>query len=213
MLKFTTLHADASLTGRKKVKKLVGVGACSAERANLLDLLREQTEEYLSIKRFNQESKEQTLRNFYTELKYTLNLIVGFRDIVDFIYQLLKLRTIVEIDKDIRLHLHRYFECELTVTLHVSNPHWLEEGTRIQGQTSHSQAFTLSFGQLGPLLQGAVRDRRSVQVAHCSGENTIELKQTMLSLLNISLENFSAYPIVIDGTCHYLILICNRKAT
>ena len=86
------------------------------------------------------------MKNFYSELKYTLNLIVGFRDIVDFIYDLLKLRSITEIDKDIRLHLHRYFDCEMTMILHVLNPYNLEESSRIQGQTSHSQVFNINFG-------------------------------------------------------------------
>jgi hypothetical protein len=41
---------------------------------------------YLSIKRFNNENKDTNLSNFYNELKYSLNILMNFKDIVDFIY-------------------------------------------------------------------------------------------------------------------------------
>jgi hypothetical protein len=64
------------------------------------------------IKRFNQENQENTIRSFHNELKYSLSLVVAFKDLVDFIYGLLRLRSISDLDKDIRLSLHRYFNCE-----------------------------------------------------------------------------------------------------
>ena len=99
----------------------------------MLQMSKEQCKLYFSIKRFNYEDKDAVIKVFYQELKYSLNLIVGFKDIMDFIYDLLKLRSITDIDKNIRLRLHHYFSCEMTMVLHVLNPYNLESHSRIEG--------------------------------------------------------------------------------
>jgi hypothetical protein len=35
----------------------------------------------------------------------------------------------------------------------------------------------------------------------------------MKDVLNISLDDYSAFPIVIGGVCHFVILLCNRRNT
>lgn len=104
---------------------------------------------YLSIKRFNNENKDTNLLNFYNELKYSLYILMNFKDIVDFIYQLLKLRSITDIDKDIRLYLHTYFNCEFTIVLNIPNPYSLDDSTKIYGLTTRSQEMDMTLGELG----------------------------------------------------------------
>ena len=58
----------------------------SASRCNMFTLNKNLIKMYLSIKRFNNENKETNLLNFYNEMKYTLNILMNFKDIVDFIY-------------------------------------------------------------------------------------------------------------------------------
>jgi hypothetical protein len=53
---------------------------------------------YLSVKRFNGENKQQNLTNFHTEMKYSLNLLMNIKDIMDFIQELAHQRTIQAID-------------------------------------------------------------------------------------------------------------------
>ncbi len=110
-----------------------GVQGISQVNGNVLGLTSDSLEAYLSIKRFNQENKDNTIRSFHNELKYSLSLGVAFKDLVDFIYGLLRLRSINDLDRDIRLSLHRYFGCEQTMVLTISTPHCLEEHTRVQG--------------------------------------------------------------------------------
>jgi hypothetical protein len=122
------------------------VHGISAEVGNIFLLSKDLFKVYLKHKRFNQESKDNTIRSFHNELKYALSLVVAFKDLVDFIYGLLRLRSIADLDKDIRLSLHRYFNCEQTMVLSITTPHSLEEHTRIQGQTSRSRVFNLTYG-------------------------------------------------------------------
>jgi hypothetical protein len=117
---------------------------------------------YLSIKRFNNENKDTNLNNFYNELKYSLYILMNFKDIVDFIYQLLKLRSITDIDKDIRLYLHTYFGCEFTIVLTIPNPYSLDDNTKIFGQTSQSQELDLTLGELGVNMQKLVKEKRII---------------------------------------------------
>jgi hypothetical protein len=110
----------------------------SASRCNLFSLNKAIIKMYLSIKRFNNENKDTNLVNFYNELKYSLYILMNFKDIVDFIYQLLKLRSITDIDKDIRLYLHTYFNCEFTIVLNLPNPYSLDDNTKVVGLTSQT---------------------------------------------------------------------------
>ena len=108
----------------------------SAARCNMFSLNKNIIKMYLSIKRFNNENKDTNLVNFYNELKYSLYILMNFKDIVDFIYQLLKLRSVTDIDKDIRLYLHTYFNCDFTIVLNIPNPYSLDDNTKIFGLTS-----------------------------------------------------------------------------
>lgn len=33
----------------------------------------------------------------------------------------------------------------------------------------------------------------------------------MKDIMNISIDDYSAFPIVIGGVCHFVILLCNRR--
>ena len=116
-----------------QLKKIVGLNDVSASRANMLNLNRSMINMYLSVKRFNGENKLQNLTNFHTELKYCLNLLMNIKDIMDFIQELAHQRTIEAIDKDIRLYLHTYFNCEFTIILSLSNPFYIDSSTHIKG--------------------------------------------------------------------------------
>ncbi len=47
--------------------------------------------------------------NLHSEFMYGLNILTNTKDIVDYLYQLLRHKSISDIDKDIRLYLHTYF--------------------------------------------------------------------------------------------------------
>lgn len=153
------------------------------------------------------------MTNFYNELKYGLNILMNFKDIVDFIYQLLKLRSVTDIDKDIRLYLHTYFNCEMTIVLSIPNPYNLDDSTRIYGQTSSSQHVDMILGEVGVNMQKVIREKRicSHQVDETS--SMADFSHAIYNHLNIAIDNYAAYPIVIDDVCQYVIVLCNRKPT
>ena len=75
----------------------------SAQKGNLLNLTKDKLKTYFNKKRYNMEDQAVTIKNFYSELKYALGLIVETRDIMNFINHLEELKTISEIEKDIRV--------------------------------------------------------------------------------------------------------------
>ena len=85
------------------------------------------------------------------------------KDVKRFISDILKLRSINEIDKEIRLHLHNYFDCEMTMVLHVLNPYNLENNSFIEGLTTHSSKLCLNFGQLDAKLQHVIKEKKIYQ--------------------------------------------------
>ena len=88
---------------------------------------------YLSIKRFNGENKATNLTNYQNEFRYCLHLIINTKETVDFINSLLNKRTISELEREIRLYLHTYFNCEFTMILNISLPNSIDENTIITG--------------------------------------------------------------------------------
>ena len=115
------------------LKKLAGVNDVSAARANMLSLNRNMIQLYLSIKRFNGENKETNLQNFLNEFRYALHLIMNTKEIVNFIYSLLNKRNAADLNREIRLYLHTYFNCEFTMILGVTFPNSIGEKTMISG--------------------------------------------------------------------------------
>ena len=111
---------------------------------------------YLSNKRFNGENKATNLANFYTEIKYALDLIVNTKNAVDFIFQLLLKRNIEELEREIRLYLHTYFHCEFTMILSVSFPQSVDENTVLKGSTSHSVNFEAPLSKMGQHIHSVI---------------------------------------------------------
>lgn len=89
---------------------------------------------------------------------------MNMKDILDFIQELLKHRTIAEIDQDIRLYLHTYFNFEFTIVLAMSNPYLIDETSRVKGQMSNSLKFENFLSELGPEIVSVVRDKIVKQV-------------------------------------------------
>ena len=85
LARLTVDHPIQTIKLSKKKNPAEGANGVSASRGNLLMLSKEQNKMYFNIRRFNLDNKEQTIKNFYNELKYALNLIVGFKDILNFI--------------------------------------------------------------------------------------------------------------------------------
>ncbi len=111
---------------------------------------------YLSNKRFNGENKATNLANFYTELKYGLDLIVNTKNIVDYIYQLLLKKNMDELEREIRLYLHTYFHCEFTMILTVTFPNSVDENTILRGSTSHSLRFEAPLSKMGKHIKSVI---------------------------------------------------------
>lgn len=112
---------------------MAGVNDISAARGNLLNLKENMIHLYLSHKRFNGENKATNLTNFYAELNYSLELLMNTKEVVDFINQLLQQRNFEDLDRQIRLYLHTYFNCEFTITLRISGPNFIDEKTVLSG--------------------------------------------------------------------------------
>jgi hypothetical protein len=79
------------------------------------------------MRKFNLESKDQTIINFYYELKYCLGLIIKYKDIGALDRAVLKAKTKFELDQEVKLKLHQYFEYETTVILHIATPTHIDE--------------------------------------------------------------------------------------
>ena len=166
---------------------------------------------YLSIKRFNNENKDTNLVNFYNELKYSLYILMNFKDIVDFISQLLKLRSITDIDKDIRLYLHTYFNCEFTIVLNLPNPYSLDDNTKVVGLTSQTQKLDMIMGEIGANMQKLIREKRIISHQVDETSSIKDFSHAIYRHLNIHIDNYAAYPVVIDDVVQYIIVLCNRK--
>jgi len=183
----------------------------SASRCNLFSLNKAIIKMYLSIKRFNNENKDTNLVNFYNELKYSLYILMNFKDIVDFIYQLLKLRSITDIDKDIRLYLHTYFNCEFTIVLNLPNPYSLDDNTKVVGLTSQTQELDMIMGEIGSNMQKLIREKRIISHQVDETSSVKDFSHAIYRHLNIHIDNYAAYPVVIDDVVQYIIVLCNRK--
>jgi hypothetical protein len=81
------------------------------------------------------------------------------KDILDFDHQLLKHKSIFDIEHDLRLNLHKYFNYELTIVMDVQNPFSLNEDTLIKGSTSKSNAFETTYKELGKQMKEVVAEK------------------------------------------------------
>ena len=157
---------------------------------------------YLSVKRFNGENKQQNLTNFHTELKYSLNLLMNIKDIMDFIQELAHQRTIQAIDQDIRLYLHTYFNCEFTIILSIQNPFFIDSLTHIIGQSSNSQKFECSLSDLGSDIESVIKDKTVKQVITKQVKNDAQnLEKIIKKIFNLNLVNYSAFPVIVQDCC------------
>ncbi len=120
-------------TVANNLKKLAGVSDVSAARANLFSLNRNMISMYMNIKRFHGENKATNLLNCQNEFRYALNLIMNTKEIVNFIFSLLTKRTMIELDREIRLYLHTYFSCEFTMILNIHSPNYINDKTMTSG--------------------------------------------------------------------------------
>lgn len=69
------------------------------------------------------------------EFKYCLNLMLSFKETVGFIEAFTNAKLQVDLEKDIRLNLHTYFDCEFTVMMKVKEH---ADGIMIHALTSKS---------------------------------------------------------------------------
>jgi hypothetical protein len=70
-------------------------------------LEREVYSQYFNMRKFNLENKDITIINFYHEMKYSVGLLMTFKEMGEFVKSVLKAKTKFELDKEVRLRLHQ----------------------------------------------------------------------------------------------------------
>ena len=109
--------------------------------------------------------------------------------------------------------MHTYFNCEFTIVLSISNPFHIDNSTQIIGQTSNSLKFECSLSDLGSDLGIVIKDKIVKQVLSSQEKNEAHtLEKILKKSVSMNLINFSAYPIVVNDCCQYVVIMCNRKA-
>lgn len=62
-------------------------------------------------------------------------------------------------------------------------------------------------------MQSVIREKKFAQEGQCQthGPNVSAFPHLMGDLLNVAIDNYSAFPILVDGVAHFVIVLCNRK--
>lgn len=94
------------------------------------------------------ESKDLKIKSLFSELKYSVNLILSVKNTMDFIQEFFQVKSVSEIEKDLRLRLHQYFDCEFTIMMKIKKGGGDEDITKsvIKATTSKSQKAKLLYG-------------------------------------------------------------------
>ena len=134
-----------------------------ATKANLFSLKKQHLKSYLShLIVSKSESKDLKIKSLFSELKYSVNLILSVKNTMDFIQEFFQVKSVSEIEKDLRLRLHQYFDCEFTVMMKIKKGGGDEDITKsvIKATTSKSQKAKLLYGQLGTDIQKTIREKQ-----------------------------------------------------
>lgn len=86
----------------------------SGATGNLFTLKKQQLKSYLAHFIGKQKGKA-----IFEELKYCVNLIMNIKDSINFIETFAKIKMASDLEKDIRLYLHTYFDCEFTIMMKI----------------------------------------------------------------------------------------------
>eukprot|EP00350_Pseudokeronopsis_sp_OXSARD2_P004279 CAMPEP_0170541956 /NCGR_PEP_ID=MMETSP0211-20121228/1538_1 /TAXON_ID=311385 /ORGANISM="Pseudokeronopsis sp., Strain OXSARD2" /LENGTH=250 /DNA_ID=CAMNT_0010844871 /DNA_START=701 /DNA_END=1453 /DNA_ORIENTATION=- len=121
-----TLKRQESIIATKKIPRQSDKNegsklAYSSDKANLLNLKKDQLKQYMSQKRFNHEDKEVIIQNLQMELLYSLTVAFDLKEIAEFIINLQGQKELGDFFLQIRLKLHKLLNCQACFLFKVQN--------------------------------------------------------------------------------------------
>eukprot|EP00347_Sterkiella_histriomuscorum_P010555 403375839 len=212
------------LSNRSSRSNKMGV---SSDKGNMLLMARDQFKQYLNQKRFNLDDKIASILNYFNELKYALYLLMGMRDVSQYIVSLQRLQSLEEWKLSLQLNLHKYADCSNTFVFKVKNQFKKSiSDLYFEGETQYQKKFNLPFNHSG-LMKRAIKQQEYVQDSFIDPGS--QFYQMMKDKANCSVKNATAIPIYQNQQASnlslppkqsngqapllptYIILLCNKK--
>lgn len=127
----TNLNRSKTTLMSSKQQEAEDATLISGAKGNLMTLRKQQVKSFMA----HFTGKHVKVKPALDEFKYCLNLMLSMKETVAFIENFTNVKVQGDLEKEIRLNLHTYFDCEFTIMMKVKEH---ADGTAIHAFTSKS---------------------------------------------------------------------------